>query len=121
MRDEDVFRIEVDEETGPTPRMVLAVHGDLDYTHGDELGAVLDHQLALRDAAGRPLCVVVDLADVSYCDSCGLRVLLGAHRRVAGLGGELVLRGVSGQPRRALRLTGLDTVLHATADLVEGS
>jgi len=120
VRDEGVFRIEVGEEPGPTPRMVLAVHGDLDYTHGDELGSVLDHQLTLRDADGRPLCVVVDLADVTYCDSCGLRVLLGAHRRVAGLGGELVLRGVSGQPRRALRLTGLDTVLREAADVLDG-
>jgi anti-sigma B factor antagonist len=120
VRDELGFHIEVGEETGPTPRMVLTVHGDLDYTHGDELGTVLEHQLAARDADGRPLCVVVDLADVTYCDSCGLRVLLGAHQRVDGLGGELVLRGVSGQPQRALRLTGLDTVLHAV-DLVEGS
>lgn len=120
MRDEDVFRIEAGEETGPSPRLVLAVHGDLDYAHGDELGAVLDHQLALRGADGRPPCVVVDLSEVTYCDSCGLRVLLGAHRRVAGLGGELVLRGVSGQPRRALRLTGLDTVLRDTADVLDG-
>ena len=55
--------------------------------------------------------LVVDLASVPYCDSGGMRVLLGASKRVTAAGGTFGLRGVHGQPERALRLTGLDRVL----------
>jgi anti-sigma B factor antagonist len=41
-----------------------------------------------------------------------MRVLLAASQRATGAGGTFGLRGVHGQPARALRLTGLDRVLH---------
>ncbi|GAA4900974.1 anti-sigma B factor antagonist [Actinomycetospora succinea] len=85
---------------------VVTVGGDLDYdSHGrldDAVGAALD------DA---PVGLVVDLAAVTYCDSCGLRVLLGAHHRATEAGATFALRGAQGQPARALKLTGLDQVL----------
>lgn len=97
------------ERTGPAERPHRAVvHGDLDYAHYRELADVLD-DLVAAVSPGEQL--VVDLTGVTYCDSCGLRVLLGASQRVAERGGTLVLRGASGQPARTLRLTGLDTVL----------
>ncbi len=52
----------------------------------------------------------VDLAEVTYCDSCGLRVLLAAQARARDVGASFVLRGAHGQPARALKLTGLDQV-----------
>jgi anti-sigma B factor antagonist len=88
--------------------LVVVVSGDIDYTHFRELESAIDHRLAERDGAVR---LVVDLAAVPYCDSCGMRVLLGASQRVTATGGTFGLRGVHGQPKRALRLTGLDRVL----------
>ncbi|GAA4788121.1 hypothetical protein GCM10023200_23100 [Actinomycetospora chlora] len=88
---------------------VVLVGGDLDYdSHGrldDAVGAALD-----AAPEGRPSGLVLDLADVTYCDSCGLRVLLGAQRRASEIGATFALRGAHGQPARALRLTGLDQV-----------
>ena len=86
---------------------IVSVGGDLDYdSHGrleEAVGAALD--------GGRPPSgLVVDLADVTYCDSCGLRVLLGAQARARDVGATFVLRGAHGQPARALKLTGLDQV-----------
>jgi anti-sigma B factor antagonist len=84
---------------------VVLVGGDLDYdSHGrldDAVGAALDEP---------PASLVLDLADVTYCDSCGLRVLLGAQRRALEVGATFALRGAHGQPARALKLTGLDQV-----------
>ena len=84
---------------------VIHVGGDLDYdTHGrleEAVGAALD---------GPPSALVVDLTDVTYCDSCGLRVLLGAQSRARDVGASFALRGAHGQPARAIKLTGLDQV-----------
>lgn len=93
----------------------LAVHGDLDYARHDGLDAVLGRVVPALDAGDE---IVVDLTGVAYCDSCGLRVLLGAAQRVEQRGARFVLIGVAGQPARALRLTGLDAVLGA--DTAEG-
>lgn len=84
---------------------IVSVGGDLDYdTHGrleEAVGAALDGPLSA---------LVVDLTDVTYCDSCGLRVLLGAQARARDVGASFALRGAHGQPARALKLTGLDQV-----------
>jgi anti-sigma B factor antagonist len=86
--------------------VVVSVGGDLDYESHGRLERAVDDVL---DAA--PGGLVLDLAAVTYCDSCGLRVLLGAHRRAEEVGATFALRGAQGQPARALRLTGLDQVL----------
>ncbi|MDD7967199.1 STAS domain-containing protein [Actinomycetospora lemnae] len=97
--------IRTERTDGPGGQAVVVVGGDLDYdSHGrldDAVGAALDD---------RPADLVVDLAEVTYCDSCGLRVLLGAHRRATEVGAAFALRGARGQPARALKLTGLDQV-----------
>lgn len=94
------------ERTGaPDVQAVVNVGGDLDYdSHGrldDAVGAALEEP---------PAGLVLDLSAVTYCDSCGLRVLLGAQRRALAAGATFALRGAQGQPARALRLTGLDQV-----------
>ena len=91
--------------------VVVAVGGDLDYeTHPRLEDAVRDALARLPDGGG----LVVDLAAVTYCDSCGLRVLVGASRRAQELGARFRVRGAQGQTARALTLTGLDQVLGET-------
>jgi anti-sigma B factor antagonist len=70
--------------------VVVRVGGDLDHDSHGRLERAVDEALD-----GAPAGLVLDLTAVTSCDSCGLRVLLGAQ----------------GQPARALRLTGLDQVL----------
>ncbi|MCD2185992.1 STAS domain-containing protein [Actinomycetospora sp. SF1] len=101
-------RVEKEQVPGAGPRVLVVVSGDVDYAHVGELEATLEQEVAR--ATGR-LDLVVDLTAVPYCDSCGMRALLGASQRVAATGGSFGLRGVHGQPSRALRLTGLDRVL----------
>lgn len=85
---------------------IVSVGGDLDYDSHGRLEQALDAALD----GGPPSGLVVDLAGVTYCDSCGLRVLLGAQARARDVGATFVLRGAQGQPARALKLTGLDQV-----------
>ncbi len=98
--------IEVDRSGGDT---VVRVHGDLD---GDTARAL---NLCLCGlASGGLLDLVVDLDEVSFCDSTGLGVLLGVHRRLAGGGGRLEVRQPAPDVRHVLEERGLDRVLHLT-------
>ncbi|WP_433803144.1 STAS domain-containing protein [Actinomycetospora sp. CA-084318] len=101
-------RVEKEQTADGGARVVVVVGGDLDYTHVGDLEAALEQEVA---RATGPLDLVVDLGGVPYCDSAGMRVLLGAAQRVGATGGRFGLRGVHGQPSRALRLTGLDRAL----------
>lgn len=77
---------------------VLVVHGDIDIAGGPVLEAAIE---AL--AADQP--VVIDLADVFFIDSSGLRRLLGASRRARLHGAEVTLRNVGAEVARLLQIT----------------
>ncbi|MDP2291311.1 MAG: STAS domain-containing protein [Actinomycetota bacterium] len=77
----------------------VVVHGDIDMAGGPILEAVL------RPREGTDA-VLIDLADVSFIDSSGLRSLLDAARRAHARGTEVVLRSVGPEVSRLLEITG---------------
>ena len=91
------FLLEVDRRA--TDVTVARVRGDLDaHTAPAALGALADL------VADGPASIVLDLADVEFVDSHGLRVLLDARAGAQRRGGELSLRNVSRPARRVLLL-----------------
>jgi anti-anti-sigma factor len=77
----------------------IVVHGDIDMAGGPVLEAAI-----LQREDDQPL--VIDLDDVSFIDSSGLRSLLGASRRARSRGAEVVLRSVGPEVARLLDITG---------------
>jgi len=92
-------------ESGPEGAIV--VHGDIDVAGGPILeAAIID-----RESAGP---ILIDLGDVIFIDSSGLRSLLGASRRAHERGGHVTLRHVGPEIRRLLEITG--TTEHFTIE-----
>lgn len=58
--------------------------------------------------------LTVDLDRVTYIDSSGLGMLIGAHKRMASSGGNLTIRCAQARVLRLLSITGLDRVLRVT-------
>jgi anti-anti-sigma factor len=89
---------------------VLSVEGEVDLASAPDLCACL--------AAHRGERFVVDLTQVAFCDSCGLRALLGeAHEsRIMG-GRSVVVIPSRGQVRNLIDMTGLATMIEVTGDL----
>jgi anti-anti-sigma factor len=77
----------------------LVVHGDIDIAGGPILEAYIQ-----RFADGQP--VVLDLDDVPFIDSSGLRTLLIAAGRDGTDGTTVRLRNVGATVRRMLEITG---------------
>jgi anti-anti-sigma factor len=78
---------------------VLVVHGDIDVAGGPILEAAL-----LKSQSSSQ--VVIDLGDVFFIDSSGLRCLLGASSRARERGTNVVLRHVGNEVLRLLQITG---------------
>lgn len=85
---------------------MLKLAGEVDvYTCGVLREAV--NKVADQDK----LFIAVDVQAVEFMDSSGLGVIVGAHKRLKGSEGELVLVSPNKQMRRILALTGLDQIL----------
>jgi anti-sigma B factor antagonist len=91
---------------------IVEVTGDIDLTTVAELRERL---FALADQ-GQPL--IIDLNRVTFIDSAGLGVLIGAARRAGEHGGSLHAVCSQPQPRKLLWMTGVDRriPLSATVD-----
>jgi anti-sigma B factor antagonist len=94
---------------------VLAVGGEVDLATAPQLRAKLVDLVEVDEARS----IVVDLTPVAFMDSTGLGVLLAAHKRAQSRGRSIRLVCPEGQALRALRLTGLETVLSVHSSLVE--
>ncbi|MDA0162153.1 STAS domain-containing protein [Solirubrobacter ginsenosidimutans] len=78
--------------------IVVAPAGEIDLATVDDLQAAVDA------AAGESEQVVLDLREVTFIDSAGLRLVLQSSRAIAGFG---VVRG-SREVQRVFDLVGLD-------------
>ena len=56
--------------------------------------------------------VVLDLAEIDFVDSSGLRVLIEAHQNAEESGRALHLANVSGSVNRLLEISGVSDYLH---------
>jgi len=95
---------------------VVAVTGELDLRTSPEL----EERLARVWSTGAEL-VILDLRQIEFMDSTGLRVLLGAHQRAQESGRRFALVRGADQVERVLTLTGvrdLLTVVDAPEELL---
>ena len=88
-------------------RAIVRVGGELDVNTATEL-----RQCLLGVTSEGPLRVTLDLSSLSFVDSTGLGVLVGALKRQRVRGGTLALTGLAGSVRKVFDITRL----HETFD-----
>lgn len=89
-------------------RTVVHVAGDVDLESADDLRAALEVVVPAPQPGHQ---TVVDLADVPFLDSSGVRVLLEARTAALAGGGALVVHNPSGMVARVLEVTGVAGIL----------
>ncbi|MBI2705722.1 MAG: STAS domain-containing protein [Actinobacteria bacterium] len=88
-------------------RIEVRVAGDLDIATSPELQRQLEALILARPGAD----MVIDLRDVPFIDSSGVRTLAIAYKRLTESGGHLVARAPSAMTEHVLHVTGLDHYL----------
>lgn len=93
--------------------LVVTVHGEIDHDVTD----VLSEALRSEDGTAPPR-IVADLSGVSFMDSSGINVLVGAHQRVSDAQGWLRIAGAQDAVARVLHLVGIDALIpcHPTVE-----
>jgi len=86
--------------------VVVRLQGELDMATTPALSRALDAALD-----GRPHALALDLSELTFIDSTGIRVLITGSRRAGGQGCSFVLRAPRRTVLKALRLTGVDRLM----------
>ena len=82
--------------------LIVSFHGDLDISVADECRVALAEPLR-----GPERVVVLELSDLQFVDSTGLRLLIDTRLSVDALGKRLVLGGVSTPVLKLFEVTGI--------------
>jgi len=104
-----LFDVEVLEREGGG--VTLALSGELDLSTIERLDQVVASRVD-----GKPELVVLDLRDLVFLDSTGLRLVLRLHASLRDVGGRLVLIKGSRRVQRVFELTQATEVL----EIVQG-
>jgi anti-sigma B factor antagonist len=107
----DQLSIEVRTESD---RVIVALAGELDMASAASLQSTVEgDQLAARET------VVLDLEQLGFIDSTGLRIILLARERCRERGQEFAVTRGSQQVQRLLSVTGVDEHLRTIDDAGE--
>ncbi len=95
-----------EEKNEAISNLALLISGRLDTTTAPELEA------KLKDCTKGIRALFLDMKDVEYISSAGLRVVLLAHKLMVGTGGTMTVRNPSEFCRQVFEATGMDSVLN---------
>jgi anti-sigma B factor antagonist len=93
---------------------IVELAGELDSTSSPEVYEAVRQRLGDKDS------VIVNMTDVNYMSSAGIRTLLLLYRSIAEAGGQVVLVGLSEFLQETLDVTGFLEYFNTQADLDAG-
>jgi anti-sigma B factor antagonist len=99
--------MEIEKSTNENDSVVLALRGRLDTNTAAELEKAIGECFAEEKNS-----FVVDMAQLNYVSSAGLRILLGTHKRCASVGGDLIIRNVNDNVAEVFDITGFSSILN---------
>lgn len=80
----------------------VSLAGELDVHTAPQVAEVLEGALAAGATE-----ITIDVAELRFCDSSGIQVLVQARERALAAGGSVRLAGVHGTVEKVLSVTGL--------------
>ena len=88
-------------------RLTIAPTGEIDHHCAKSYIQVI----AAKIETYTPEVCVLDFRDVTFVDSSGIAVVINALRNMTQIEGKLLLSGISSQPMRVFRASGIDKLV----------
>lgn len=88
-------------------RLTVALEGEIDH----HCAKAYIRTIASKIEAYTPEVCILDFQEVSFVDSSGIAVVINALRNMTQIEGQLVLTGISPQPMRVFRASGIDKLV----------
>jgi len=88
-------------------RLTIALTGEIDH----HCAKHYIQAICAKIEAYTPSVCILDFRDVTFVDSSGIAVVINAMRNMAQIEGKLLLTGISPQPMRVFRASGIDKLV----------
>ena len=88
-------------------RLTVALTGEIDH----HCARAYIQAIAAKIEAYTPNVCILDFRDVSFVDSSGIAVVINALRNMTQIEGQLLLTGISPQPMRVFKASGIDKLV----------
>ena len=88
-------------------KLTIALTGEIDH----HCAKAYIQAIAAKIEAYTPDVCILDFQDVSFVDSSGIAVVINALRSMTQIEGKLLLTGISPQPMRVFRASGIDKLV----------
>jgi len=88
-------------------RLTVALTGEIDH----HCAKAYIQSIAAKIEAYTPNVCILDFRDVTFVDSSGIAVVINAMRNMTQIEGKLLLTGISPQPMRVFRASGIDKLV----------
>ena len=88
-------------------RLTVALTGEIDHHRAKNY----IRAIAAKIEAYTPELCILDFQEVSFVDSSGIAGVINALRSMTQIEGRLVLTGISQQPMRVFRASGIDKLV----------
>ena len=88
-------------------RLTIALTGEIDH----HCAKAYIQVIASKIEAYMPDVCILDFRDVTFVDSSGIAVVINALRNMTQIEGKLLLTGLSPQPLRVFRASGIDKIV----------
>ena len=88
-------------------RLTVALTGEIDH----HCAKTYIQSITAKIEAYTPDICILDFSEVTFVDSSGIAVVINALRSMTQIEGELLLTGLSPQPMRVFRASGIDKLV----------
>ena len=88
-------------------RLTVELTGEIDH----HCAKAYIQSIAAKIEAYTPQICILDFSEVSFVDSSGIAVVINALRSMTQIEGHLLLTGISPQPMRVFRASGIDKLV----------
>lgn len=88
-------------------RLTIALTGEIDHHCAKAYIQIINAKIE----AYMPDVCILDFRDVTFVDSSGIAVVINALRNMSQIEGKLLLSGISPQPMRVFRASGIDKLV----------
>ncbi len=88
-------------------RLTIALSGEIDHHCAKAYIQIISSKIE----AYMPDVCILDFRDVTFVDSSGIAVVINALRNMSQIEGKLLLSGISPQPMRVFRASGIDKLV----------
>ena len=88
-------------------RLTVVLTGEIDH----HCAKHYIQSIAAKIEAYTPEICILDFSEVSFVDSSGIAVVINALRSMTQIEGHLLLTGISSQPMRVFRASGIDKLV----------